>query len=100
MSTLSPTTELEQRGDAFGRELASALVLAGERSGGDGRLMREMAGVAVGEVRKSVRYLADQGLPDSLVLEYEHACRTGFEAEFSVSMRALVVAPEDVRHAA
>jgi hypothetical protein len=79
-------SELEQRGDDFGRELAAALVLAGEHAGRDRSLMREMTAVAAHEMRKAVGWLREGALPDRLIADYERACRKGFEATLHAGM--------------
>jgi hypothetical protein len=73
--------ELGQRGAAYGAELAAALALAGERANGDGRIVKQMAEIAVREIRSAVDYLREGGLPDAIVGEYEFACRKGFRDE-------------------
>lgn len=73
--------ELGQRGIAYGAELAAALALAGNRAEGDGRIVKEMAEIAVREIGRAVAYLREGGLPDAVVGEYEFACRKGFRDE-------------------
>ena len=72
-------SELEERGEDFGKELAAALVLAGERAGRDPSMMRAMTAVAAHEMRKAAAWLVDGAIPDRLVADYERACRKGFE---------------------
>ncbi len=79
-------SELEQRGDDFGRELGAALVLAGERAGRDGAVMREMIAVAAGEMRKAGAWLRDCAIPDKLIADYDRACRKGFQAALHAGM--------------
>ncbi len=81
-------TELEERGDAFGRELGAALVLAGEQSGRDRDLMREMTAVAANEMRTAVEWLRDGTLPEKLVADYERACRNGFRSALHAGMQS------------
>ncbi len=78
-ATIAMRTELEERGYSFGRELAAALVLAGDRFGRDRQAMREMTAVAAREMRKAVEWLREGELPDPLVADYERSCRTGFQ---------------------
>jgi hypothetical protein len=73
-------SELQQRGDDFGRELAAALILAGERAGRDRDLMREMTAIAAREMRVAVDWLREGNLPERLVNDYERACRNGFRS--------------------
>jgi hypothetical protein len=80
-------SELEVRGDDFGRELAAALVLAGERSGRDRGLMREMTAVAANEIRKAVAWLREGEIPERLIADYERACRKGFAAVLHTGMQ-------------
>jgi len=81
-------SELEQRGDDFGRELASALVLAGERSGRDAGLMREMTAIAASEIKKAIAWLREGDLPEKLIAEYERACRKGFQTVLHAGMQS------------
>jgi hypothetical protein len=81
-------SELEERGNDFGRELASALILAGERSGRDRGLMREMTAVAANEIRKAVAWLREGEIPGKLIADYERACRKGFEAVLHAGMQS------------
>ncbi len=88
MSTvIAMRTELEERGHDFGRELAAALVLAGERADRDRQLMREMTAVAAGEMRKAVEWLRENTLPEQFIAEYERACRKGFQSTLHALMR-------------
>jgi hypothetical protein len=80
-------TELEERGDEFGRELGAALVLAGEQAGRDRELMREMTAVAANEMRKAVEWLRDGTLPENLIADYERACRNGFRSALHAGMQ-------------
>lgn len=80
-------SELQERADEFGRELAAALILAGEEGGRDRGLMREMTAVAAREMRAAVDWLREGGLPVALVADYERACRNGFQAELHGAMR-------------
>ncbi len=84
----TPLSELETRGDEFGRELAVALVLAGERADRDHATMRAMTAVAAREMRAAVDYLRAAELPQHLVHDYERACRNGFQAELHGAMEA------------
>lgn len=95
-------SELEQRGDDFGRELAAALVLAGEKAGRDRNLMREMTAVAANEMRKAVAWLREGELPAKLIAEYERACRKGFQAVLHAGMQGwdAEVAAEEAQRAA
>ncbi len=86
-AVLAIRTELEQRAEEFGRELAWALVLAGERAGRDRRIMREMTAVAGREMRAAVEWLRVGDLPERIVQDYERACRKGFQAELHFAMR-------------
>ncbi len=88
MSTvIAIRSELEQRGEDFGRELGTALVLAGERAGRDRHLMHEMIAVAANEMRKASAWLRDGAIPDKLVADYERACRKGFETALHAGMK-------------
>ncbi len=86
-SIIAMRTELEERANEFGRELAAALVLAGERAGRDRQMMREMTAVAAREMRKAVEWLREGALPERLVEDYEHACRKGFQTTLHALMR-------------
>jgi hypothetical protein len=93
-------SELEQRGDDFGRELASALVLAGERGDRDPGLMREMTAVAASEIRKAIAWLREGELPEKMIADYERACRKGFEAVLHAGMKSWDAEVEAARRAA
>ncbi len=77
----TPLGEFEQRGAEYGAELAAALALAGTRADGDRAIVNEMAKVAVHEINAAVEWLRQGDLPESLVSNYERACRTGFRDE-------------------
>jgi hypothetical protein len=82
MSAVAGTVgEFEQRGADYGAELAAALALAGNRADGDRNLVTDMAQVAVREIVSAVAWLREGGLPDSMIADYEHACRKGFRDE-------------------
>ncbi len=78
--------KLDERGRYFGGELAVALVLAGKRTGRDRQKMREMAAVAAREMRAAVEWLRQGALPETLVNDYEHACREGFQTTLHMAM--------------
>jgi hypothetical protein len=80
-------SELEQRGDDFGRELGQALVLAGERAGRDREMMREMTAVAASEMQRAVAWLREGALPEKLIAEYERSCRKGFQTALHAGMK-------------
>jgi hypothetical protein len=86
-SVVAIRSELEQRAAEFGRELAAALMLAGEQCGRDRAMMREMTAVAAGEMRKAVDWLRQGELPEPVVADYEAACRAAFESMLHHGMR-------------
>jgi hypothetical protein len=80
LSSISPMT-LRQAGAEFGRDLASALVLAAKRADGDRELKKHMSQIVLREISGSVNCLRDQSLPESLVAMYERACREACRSE-------------------
>jgi len=72
---------IEERADAFGRELAAALVLAGDRAGRDRAMMRAMTAVAGSEMRRAIEHFHANEIPAVMVERFERACRSGFQAE-------------------
>ena len=93
-------SELQLRGNEFGRELAAALVLAGDRAERDHQVMREMTAVAAREMRNAVEWLRGSGLPEQIVADYDRACRKGFQAELHRGMVRWEKPSHQARHAA
>ena len=78
--------ELQRRGADYGRELASALVLAVSRGRGDRVEEKAMTRVVLREIRRAVDWLRESGLESALVDQYERACRLACKDELLRSM--------------
>jgi glutamine synthetase type III len=80
------STEIEQSGLEYGKELAAALVLASNRTGADIEAKREMAQIVLREIDSAVETLRKSSAPLILIATYEQACRAGVRDELQRSM--------------
>ena len=80
------SAEIEQSGLEYGKELASALVLASNRAGPDVETKRQMAQIVLREIDSAVETLRKSSTPLLLIAAYEQACRAGVRDELQRSM--------------
>ena len=94
------STEIEQSGYEYGKELAAALVLASHRARGDLATKREMAQIVLREIGAAVQALRGSSAPLLLVAAYDRACRAGVREELERSIAAEAAERNEARRAA